>query len=367
VNLAEFRAQFPALDRVVYLNTPTAAPGSRPVLDALRRVEAEWESGRFSWQGWEAEAEDTRDSFAGLIGGRADEVALVSSVAEAAATIAASLPQGRVVVGAREFQSNLFPWLALRSRGFDVVEVPADDHGVVTTDALLEAVDDRTVLLAVTEVQSSNGFRVRLTDLGARCREVGGRLFVDLAQSLGALRFDVDQVGADFVAAHGYKWLLGPRGAAWLWARAEHLPGIQPLAPSWKTVADPYAEYYGGPIELPDTGRRLDATLSWFSWVGARAALDLVSSLDPKEAEAHCLRLASEFRREAAARGFAMVPEEVPTQTIGLRLPDPAATRERLLERRVIGAVREGSLRLGFHAFNDEGDVAAALDALGRP
>jgi selenocysteine lyase/cysteine desulfurase len=367
VNLSEFRAQFPALERVVYLNTPTAAPGARPVLDALRRVEAEWEAGRFSWQGWEAEGEATRASFAALIGGTADEVALVSSVAEAAATVAASLPRGRVVVGAREFQSNLFPWLALRARGVDVVEVPADDDGVTRTDALLDAVNDDTVLLAVTEVQSSNGFRVRLADLGARCREVGARLFVDLAQSLGALRFDVDEAGADFVTSHGYKWLLAPRGAAWLWARAEHLPTIQPLAPSWKTVADPYAEYYGGPIELPDTGRRLDATLAWFPWAGARAALDLVSSLDRQEAEAHCLRLAGRFRREAAGRGFAMVPEEAPTQTIGLRLPDPARTRERLLDRRVIGAVREGSLRLGFHAFNDDTDVEAALDALGRP
>ncbi|HEX2026175.1 MAG TPA: aminotransferase class V-fold PLP-dependent enzyme [Actinomycetota bacterium] len=367
MKVAEFRAQFPALERVVYLNTPTAAPGARPVLDALRRVEGEWEAGRFSWQGWEAEAEATREQFAALIGGEADEVALVSSVAEAAATVAASLPRGRVVVGAREFQSNLFPWLALRDRGYDVVEVPADEDGVSRTAALVDAVTDGTVLLAVTEVQSSNGFRVRLADLGARCREVGARLFVDLAQSLGALRFDVDEAGADFVASHGYKWLLAPRGAAWLWARAEHLPAIRPLAPSWKTVADPYAEYYGGPIDLPDTGRRLDATLAWFAWVGARAALDLVSSLDREEAEAHCLRLAGEFRKEASARGFDMVPEEAPTQTIGLRLPDPARTRERLLERRVIGAVREGSLRLGFHAFNDDGDVAAALDALGRP
>src|SRR5918992_574151 len=142
---------------------------------------SERESGEFSWQGWEEEADATREIFARLIGDRDGPVSLVSSVAEAAATVAASLTSGRVVVGAREFQSNLFPWLALRDRGFDVVEVPADGDGVVRTDALVEAIDRRTVLVAVTEVQSSNGFRVRLQDLGARCREVGARLFVDLA------------------------------------------------------------------------------------------------------------------------------------------------------------------------------------------
>jgi selenocysteine lyase/cysteine desulfurase len=367
LNPAQLRTLFPALERVVYLNTPTAAPAARPVLEAVRRAQAEWEAGEFSWQGWEAEGDATRDVFASLIGGRGEHVSLVSSVAEAASTVAAGLPRGRVVVGAREFQSNLFPWLALRDRGFDVTEVPADEHGVTRTDTLLDAIDEGTVLVAVTEVQSSNGFRVRLPDLGARCREVGARLFVDLAQSLGALRFDVDRAGTHYVTSHGYKWLLAPRGAAWLWVRPDLLTELQPLAPSWKTVADPYAEYYGGPMDLPDNGRRLDATLAWFSWVGARAALDLVASLDGDQVEAHCLALAARFRQEAEARGFTLVPEEAPSQTVALRLPDPAGVRRRLIERKVIGSAREGSLRLGFHAYNDESDVDAALAALGRP
>jgi selenocysteine lyase/cysteine desulfurase len=177
----------------------------------------------------------------------------------------------------------------------------------------------------------------------------------------------VEEACADFVASHGYKWLLAPRGAAWLWVRPELLGRIRPLAPSWKTVADPYSDYYGGPMDLPDNGRRLDATLAWFSWAGARAALDLVTSLDAEEVESHCLGLAGAFRQEAAARGFTLIPQEMPTQTVALRLPDPVGLRDRLRERRVIGSVREGSLRLGFHAYNDETDVDSALAALGRP
>ncbi len=363
-DLAAFRAAFPALERVTYLNTATASPGAVPVLEAIRRVQAEWEAGEFSWQGWEADGEATRELFARLVGGRGDEVALVSSVAEAAATVAATLPPGRVVVGEREFASNLFPWLALRNRGFEVVEVRARDD-VVPTEALVESATDGTVLVAVTEVQSSNGFRVRLNELGAGCRQVGARLFVDVAQSLGALRFDAADAGADYVAGHGYKWLLGPRGAAWLWVRPERLAELEPLAPSWKTVADPYAEYYGGPLEPASTARKLDATLAWFSWPGARAALELLASLDEDAVERRCLELAGTFREEAARRGFALTPEEVPSQIVGVRVPDPKGARERLLERKVIAAVRADLLRLGFHAYNDESDVATALDALG--
>ncbi|HYZ11475.1 MAG TPA: aminotransferase class V-fold PLP-dependent enzyme [Actinomycetota bacterium] len=363
-DLVAFRDQFPALQRVTYLNNATAAPGAIPVLEALRRVEGEWEAGEFSWQAWEAEGEATRELFARLLGGRAQDVALLPTLAEAAATVAGSLPPGRVVVGEREFTSNLFPWLALRDRGFEVVEVPASD-GVTRTAELVEAITEGTVLVAVTEVQSSNGFRVHLEELGRRCREVGARLFVDGCQSLGALRLDADAAGVDFVAAHGYKWLLAPRGAAWLWVRPERLRELRPLAPNWKSIPDPYSEYYGGPLTLASTARKLDAPLAWFCWPAARSALELLATLDPDAVERRCLELAAAFRDEAIARGFDLVPEDAPTQVVAIRVSDPGEVRERLLARKVIGAVRANLLRLGFHAYNDESDVAAALDALG--
>jgi selenocysteine lyase/cysteine desulfurase len=363
--LSGFRDLFPALERWVWLNTPTVPPAARPVLEALRRVEAQWESGDFSWQVWEAEAETTREQFARLIGAPRGTVALTGFVAESAATVAASLPPGKVVVGEREFRSNLAPWLALRGRGFDVTEVAAKD-GVVRTGDLAGAIDEATVLLAVSEVQSSNGFRVRLPELAERCREHGARLFVNATQSLGALRLNVEELGIDFLACHGYKWLLAPRGAAWLYVRPDRLDEVLPLAPNWHSVPDPYEDYYGE-APLAEDARKLDVSWAWFSFVGARAALDLHLSLDRAAVEERCLSLAAAFREEASRRGFDLVPEDAPTQIIGVRLPDADAVRERMKERRVLAAVRGGFLRLGFHAFNDETDVAAALEALGRP
>lgn len=362
VAAAAFRALFPALDRLVYLNTATVAPAASPVLDALRRVEREWESGEFSWQAWEREAHATRALFARLIGAKEEQIALRSSLSECAATVARSLPDGRVVVGAREFRSNLFPWLALRAHGREVVEVPVVD-GIVRTEALVRAIDERTALVAVTEVQSSNGFRVRLDEIAARCRDVGARLFLNLTQSLGALRFDVAEARPDFVATVSYKWLLGTRGAAWLYVRPDRLEELEPLAPNWKSVTEPYAEYYGGPLDLASEARRLDASLAWFPWVGTRAALDLVLSLDAAAVEARCLSLARAFREAAERASFALVPEEAPSHIVGVRLPDPDAVKRRLAERNVIAAVRGGYLRLGFHAFNDERDVDLALRA----
>ena len=363
MDLRAFRASFPALERLVWLNTATVPPGATPVLEAVRRALADWERGEFSWQAWEADAYATRGLFAAMLGVDQESVALMSSVAEAASTVAATLPPGKIVVGSREFHSNLYPWTALADRGFQVVEVPHRD-GVVSTGDLAAAVDDGTVLLAVTEVQSSNGYRVDIPRLAARCREAGARLFVNLTQSLGALRFDAPAIGADYVVAHGYKWLLGIRGAAWMHVRQDRIEDLRPHLPNWHTPADPYADYYGSGQEPAPGATRLDTSISWLPWVGSRAALELLAQVDAAEVEARCLELSRTFRAGAQERGYGLVPEEVPSQTVGVVVPDADALRDRLAQRHVIGAVRGGFLRLGFHGFNDERDLEAALDAL---
>jgi selenocysteine lyase/cysteine desulfurase len=363
--LRDIRALVPALERVVYLDTAACAPAVTPVLRAMRRAEDEWAGGRFAWRSWEEEAHGTRDLFARLVGGQGADVALVPSVAHAAAQVAADLPAGRIVVGEGEFRSNFFPWLALRQRGFEIATVPLRD-GAPTTGALVEAITPGTVLVAVSDVQSATGLRVALEEIGARCRRTGARLFVDGSQSIGALRFNAASAGVDYVAAHAYKWLLGTRGATWLWTEPGRFAGMRPITPSWKTVSDPYAGYYGGALIPAAGGPGLDAPLAWFPWVGARAALELVASLDAAWVEQRCLALARTFREEAAKRGFALAPQEVPSHIAAVRVPEPDAVAQRLRENDVVAAVRGGWLRLSFHAFNDETDVAAGLEALGR-
>lgn len=297
----EFRGLFPALREQVWLDTPGAPPGAEPVVTVMREALEGWSSGAFDWLDWDGAAARARQLFADLVGVPAGTVTTMSSLAEAAATVAASLPRGRVVVAEQDFRSNRFPWLA----GHDVVSVPARDDGATRVEDLIAALDDEVVLLAVSEVTSREGQRLDLVALRAATDRVGARLFVNLTQSLGALRFDLAAVRPDYLAVHGYKWLLCPRGAAWLVTRPDRVPGLRPLAPGWKSTAAPHG-YFGGTLDLAPDAARCDASPAWFSWLGAGAALRLFHAVDPARVERHVLGLAGSSparRRRSACAG----------------------------------------------------------------
>ncbi|MFE1196124.1 aminotransferase class V-fold PLP-dependent enzyme [Streptomyces olivaceoviridis] len=354
----EFRALFPALASTVWLDTPGCPPGAAPVLDALRTALSDWATGDFDWLAWDAAADEARRLFAGLLGVEAETVTTLGSLSEAAATVAGSLPAGRIVLAAEEFRSNLFPWLARH----DVVSVP-QRNGTTHIADLIDAIDDDTVMLAISEVTTREGQRMDLPALRVATDRVGARLFVNLTQSLGALRFDYDAVRPDYLAVHGYKWMLCPRGAAWLVTEPRRVPGLTPLAPSWKSTPSPHG-YFGGPPDFADTASRCDTSPAWFSWIGASASLRLLTKLDPARVEAHCLRLADRLLDEATALGYHRVAQGPRSHIVVLRAEHPRRTSEALAAHGIRATMLADRVRFGFHYFNNDADVDAAVAAL---
>ncbi|NIH83466.1 aminotransferase class V-fold PLP-dependent enzyme [Amycolatopsis granulosa] len=354
----EFRGLFPALREQVWLDTPGAPPGAEPVVTVMREALEGWSSGAFDWLDWDGAAARARQLFADLVGVPAGTVTTMSSLAEAAATVAASLPRGRVVVAEQDFRSNRFPWLARH----DVVSVPARD-GATRVEDLIAALDDDVVLLAVSEVTSREGQRLDLVALRAATDRVGARLFVNLTQSLGALRFDLAAVRPDYLAVHGYKWLLCPRGAAWLVTRPDRVPGLRPLAPGWKSTAAPHG-YFGGALDLAPDAARCDASPAWFSWLGAGAALRLFHAVDPARVERHVVGLAGLLTGEAAALGLRRVHDGPASHIVVLATANADRIARSLADHGVRATALGDRVRFGFHYFNDESDVAAAVRAL---
>ena len=329
-----------------YLDTATYGLPPRTTVAAVEEALASWR-GRGSWLDWEQDGEACRELFARIVGAEPGEIAFVAAASVAAGIVAASLPVGpgaNVVLYERDFDSVLFPWRPLAERGVELRTLPLE--------RLAEGVDDKTALVAVSLVQSSDG---RVPDIAA-LRATGVRLFLDGTQAVGGIPVDLD--GVDYLVAHSYKWLLSPRGLCFFYVRPDRLAEITPWLAGWKSRSDPFEDYYGAP-ELAADSHRLDVSIPWFSAGGARASLELIAALGPEEIGAHNLSLAGSFAGELG------LPEPA-SPIVRVQVEDAEGAVERLKRAGVSCSARSGSIRFAFHLYNDEEDVALALEAL-RP
>jgi selenocysteine lyase/cysteine desulfurase len=133
---------------------------------------------------------------------------------------------------------------------------------------------------------------------------------------------------------------------------------VQPILAGWKSLPDPYGDYYGPPRVLTDDARRLDVSLAWHAAAGARPSLELLVRLGAERIAAHDLALA---RRFCAELGLA----EPASPIVRVEVEDAERALERLERAGVRCAGRAGGLRFAFHLYNDESDVDLALEALG--
>ena len=101
---------------------------------------------------------------------------------------------------------------------------------------------------------------------------------------------------ADAVVGAGYKWLLSPRGVAWIALNSEVAETMMPLAPNWYAGRGDGQTTYGLPLRLRDDARRYDVSPAWFSHVGAAQALPWLASIDLTRVRNHCVAMANRLR-----------------------------------------------------------------------
>jgi len=327
----------------VYCNTASFGLPPQPAWDALQAALADWHGGRTSWERWGESTESARASFARLAGVAVERVAIGATVSELMGTAVTALPGGaRVVVPDIEFTSTLFPVLV--QQRLDVRTVPPD--------RLAEAVADGADAVAFSAVQMATGDLADLAGVAAAARAVGALTLCDATQAAGWL--PIDGHAFDAVLCHAYKWLMSPRGSAFLAVSERLLERIVPGSAGWYAGEDVHQSYFGPPLRLASSARRLDTSPAWFSWVGTAPALALVEEIGVEAIHAHDVALANRFRA-----GLGLPPGD--SAIVSAEVADGM---QRLERAGIVAAQRGGRLRTSWHVYNDEADVDRILDVL---
>ncbi|HLY36159.1 MAG TPA: aminotransferase class V-fold PLP-dependent enzyme [Candidatus Limnocylindria bacterium] len=232
---AAFRAEFPVFQERSYLNAGSEGPIPRRAVEAVtRRVQEEARSGRSGHdyiEGVIELADQMRAAYARILGCAAGQVALTGSTTDGVNTVIAGLdlrPGDEIVTSDEEHPGLLAPLgRARRRQGVSVRVAPFED--------VASAASPETRLIACSHVSWVSG---RVADVRAlAATEVP--VLLDAAQALGAIPVDVRELGVDYYAASGQKWLCGPEGSGCLYVRAERLEELLVPWPGYSSVADP--------------------------------------------------------------------------------------------------------------------------------
>lgn len=326
-----------------YLNTASYGLPPESGWQALQQALSDWRGGRTSWEGWAESTDGARAAFAAMVGVAPEAVTVGATVSGLVGLVAASLPAGsRVVIPDVEFTSTLFPFLV--HDGLEVRTVPPAQ--------LAEAIDEGTDVVAFSAVQMSTGEVADLDAVTDSARAHGALTVVDATQACGWLPLDAKRF--DFLICAAYKWLMSPRGTAFMTVAPERLADVVPTAAGWYAGEDVHASYFGPPLRLASSARRLDTSPAWFPWVGTQPVLELINRIGVEAIHAHDVGLANRFRA-----GLGLAPGDSAIVSV-----DAPGAAQRLGAAGIQAAVRGGRLRTSWHLYNHERDVDKTLTVL---
>jgi len=279
-DVTRIRRQFPALSRqqdgrdVAWLDGPAGTQVPSSVIEATTTLLREGVSnhgGHYAASKHsEALTHEARAAAADLFNASPDEIVFGQNMTSLTFATSRAIardwgPGDRVIVTALDHDANVTPWReAAREAGAEVISVEFDPAtGLLDPAAVIDAMDERTRLVAITAASNALGSVTDLVPIIAAARRFGALTFVDAVHFSAHRLSDVALLQPDFLVASAYKF-FGPHTGI-LYGRQEHLESFAP----YKVLP--------APDSAPD--RWETGTQSFESLVAVTAAVEHLASL----------------------------------------------------------------------------------------
>jgi len=366
---------------VHYLNGAYMSPLLKTVEEAgIRGLQRKRRPETIGPRDFFTDTERLRTLFADLVhAASADEVAIIPSVSYGMAVVAKNLRTQRgqkIIVAEAQFPGNVYPWMALAGeKGLDIqtIEMPSESsgRGKLWNERLLDAIDDRTAMVALGQIHWANGTRFDLEKISEKTHRCGGVVIIDGTQSAGALPTDVQQSGIDALVCAAYKWLMGPYQLGYAWFGPAFLEG-KPLEENWinRLYSEDFARLIDYQPAYQPGARRFDAgeRSNFINVPMGIAALEQILDWGPARIQAYCRELIAKTTAVWQERGFwTEEPDARAAHLFGIQLParvKPGVLQQKLKERNIAVSVRGDFVRISPHVYNDAADIEALTEVL---
>jgi cysteine desulfurase / selenocysteine lyase len=318
-----------------------------------------------------------RAFIAKLIGADENEVAMTTGASGGMPVVAYGLswkPSDEVITAKGEFPLQYATWRPMEQREGIVLKVVAPRERFITADDLIAAMTPRTRLVSVSMVRFDDGSLLDAKRLAAASHAQGALLLLDVSQCCGGMPLNVHDLGVDFLICAGYKWLLGPYGTGFFWAKREHIANMRPGPYYWAGMegADKFSSLASDrPKRVPGArGWDMPETSNYFNFAAMGASVEFVLQAGPETVYDHNRKLI-DFMYERLSKDRCVPTSPLdstkrgPYGCFAARTPEKtAALYDKLHKANVITSLREGNIRVSPHLYNTERDIDRLISVI---
>jgi kynureninase len=363
VELLAYRDRFPILEHTTYLINHSLGAMPAAAEERLHEYARTWrERGIRAWaEGWWEMPLTIGDQIGRIIGAPPGSTVMHQNVAVAEAVVISCFrpvdpARNRVVYEEGNFPSVRYLYQAQPE--LEVAAVPDDE-------AIVEAIDERTLLVPVTHVLFKTSEIQDVEAIIERAHEVGAHVVLDAYQSAGIVPLDVTALNVDFAVGGSVKWLCGGPGNGWLYVRPDLAEVLEPTFMGWQAHARPFAfepelEYAEG------CARFLTGTPNVPALYAATSGYDLIEEIGVERIRENSLRQTQLLIDLVDQAGFEVASPRDPTRrggTVTVRTPEFEAVHRELVERQILCDFRpDAGIRLGPHYYNTDDELRFVVD-----
>jgi kynureninase len=244
--LLKWRDEFPALEGSVYMISHSLGCMPQKAAEYMGEYLAQWqEKSITAWDDWLPEVERAGARIGKLLSAPEGTVVMHQNVSHVEAILASCFDftpeRNKVVYSEFQFPTVSYVWKAEERRGAQVEIVKSSDGVTIDTEAMCDAIDERTVCVPISHALFSSSYIQDVKTITRKAQSVGAHVILDCYQSLGTIPIDIVDLGVSFATGGSVKFLCGGPGAAYLYVRKDLIPQFQPRVTGWFGHQLPFA------------------------------------------------------------------------------------------------------------------------------
>jgi kynureninase len=346
----------------------------RAVYDAMKSYADTWATrGVRAWEeGWWMLAAEVGDQIGALMNAPKGSVSTHQNVTTCQAVVAScfdlSGKRNKIVYSDMNFPSVMYFWEAQQVYGARVHMVKTDDGITVPLERMLDAIDERTLLVPISHVIFRSAYINDAKAIIEKAHKVGAYVVLDTFQSLGTVPVDVQYLNPDFVCGGVLKWLCGGPGVAYLYVRPDLGEKLQPKFTGWTAHQNPFA-FEIGPIKYTEPPYRfMNGTPHIPSLEAARPGLKIIAEIGIDRIREKSKRQTARLIRLAENHGWRVNTPNHPDKrggTVSIDMPDAQEVCRELLKRDILVDYRpKAGVRMSPHFYNTDDELDRGIAAV---